>query len=49
MEQRCLSRKAAVKAMAHIDGLGKQLHGWSSNAKNQVFRTQNAPEPEPFK
>ena len=49
MEQRCLSRKAAIKAMEHVDGLGKQLHGWSRNAKNQVMRAQNAPEPEPSK
>ena len=49
MEQRCLSRKAAIKAMEHVDGLGKQLHGWSRNAENQVMRAQNAPEPEPSK
>ena len=49
MEQRCLSRKATIKAMQHVDGLGKQLYGWSSSAKNQVLRTQNAPELEPFK
>jgi len=30
MEQRCLSKGAAAKAMEHIDGLGRQLHGWSA-------------------
>jgi len=49
MEQRCLSRKAAIAAMEHIDNLGKQLHGWSRNAQNQVARAQNAPEPEASK
>lgn len=47
MEQRCLSRKASVKAMEHIDGIGKQLHGWQRNAQNQAMRTQKAPESEP--
>lgn len=47
MEQRCLSRKASVKAMEHIDELGKQLHGWQRNAKNQAIRSQKAPESEP--
>jgi len=46
MEQRCLSRKASIKSMEHVDGLGKQLHGWLRNAENQVARAQNAPEPE---
>lgn len=47
MEQRCLSRKAAVQAMASVDNLGKQLHGWARNAQNQVARSQKAPESEP--
>jgi len=47
MEQRCLSRKASVKAMEHIDGLGKQLYGWQRNAQNQAMRTHKAPESEP--
>jgi len=40
LEQRCLSKGAATKAMEHIDALGKQVHGWEKNAKNQVARSE---------
>lgn len=40
LEQRCLSKGAAIKAMEHIDALGKQVHGWEKNAQNQVSRSQ---------
>jgi len=40
LEQRCLSKGAAAKAMEHIDALGKQVHGWEKNATNQVARSE---------
>ena len=40
LEQRCLSKGAAAKAMEHIDSLGKQVHGWEKNATNQVARAE---------
>lgn len=48
MEQRCLSKGAAAKAMEHIDGLGRQLHGWSAQNSSQMSGSL-APKAEPSK
>ena len=40
LEQRCMSKGAAAKAMSHIDSLGKQVYGWASNSQNQVARSK---------
>lgn len=48
MDQRCLSKGAAAKAMEHIDNLGRQLYGWAAQAKNQMLG-QGSQKAEPSK
>jgi len=36
MEQRCLSKGAAGKAMEHIDNLRRQLHGWAKQTTDHL-------------
>lgn len=36
MEQRCLSKGAAAKAIQHLDQLGKQLHGWARQTASHL-------------
>ena len=46
MEQRCLSKGAAAKAMQHLDALGKQLHGWAKQTTSHLSASP-APKAEP--
>ena len=46
MEQRCLSKGAAAKAMEHLDALGKQLHGWEKQTTSHLSASP-APKAEP--
>ena len=45
MEQKCLSKGAAAKAMTYIDTISKQAHGWEKNATKQLAASAR-PEPE---